>query len=103
MTREETAQPSGAEPSFVARATAAEAEDKLVHNPTLAIYGDRDGFVAIRKLREWAARLEGRPGSKFRAHEVSSANHFWAQGNVASTLKEAVRAFGTSLVANNAD
>ncbi|KAK3305402.1 uncharacterized protein B0T15DRAFT_485024 [Chaetomium strumarium] len=102
MTREETAELSGAEPSLLARATAVEAEDKLVRSPTLAIYGDRDGFVPVRKLREWASRLEGRPGSKFRAHEVSSANHFWAQGNVASTLKEAVRAFGTSLLGDSA-
>ncbi|KAK3291903.1 uncharacterized protein B0H64DRAFT_408374 [Chaetomium fimeti] len=76
----------------------AEVEDKLVHNATLAVYGDRDGFVPVRKLRDWASRLEAIPDSKFRAHEVSSANHFWAQGNVASTLRDAVGTFGTSLL-----
>ncbi|KAK4241192.1 hypothetical protein C8A03DRAFT_41378 [Achaetomium macrosporum] len=102
MTREETVQPSSPEPSSLARAIPAEAEDKLIQNPTLAIYGDRDGFVPVRKLRDWASRLEGRPDSRFRAHEVSSANHFWAQGNVASTLREAVRAFGVSLLGDTA-
>jgi alpha/beta superfamily hydrolase len=78
--------------------TPAEAEDKLVQNATLAVYGDRDGFVPVRKLRAWASRLEGIPDSKFRAHEVSSATHFWAQGNVASTLRDAVGTFGGSLL-----
>ncbi len=77
---------------------AAGAEDKLVQNPTLAIYGDRDGFVPVGKLRAWAARLEGVPSSQFRAHEVSSATHFWATRNVASTLREAVAAFAASLL-----
>ena len=86
------------EPPAHAHSAQGEAEKKLVQNATLAIYGDRDGFVPVRKLRDWASRLEAVPDSKFRAHEVSSANHFWAQGNVASTLREAVRAFATSIL-----
>ncbi|KAG7284028.1 hypothetical protein NEMBOFW57_010386 [Staphylotrichum longicolle] len=86
------------EPTALARTVSPEAEDKLVQNSTLAIYGDRDGFVPVRKLRDWASRLEAMQGSKFRAHEVSSANHFWAQRNVASTLREAVRSFAASLL-----
>ncbi|KAH6615469.1 hypothetical protein B0J18DRAFT_437399 [Chaetomium sp. MPI-SDFR-AT-0129] len=78
--------------------TPTEAEDKLVHHTTLAIYGDRDGFVPVRKLREWASRLENVDGSKFRAHEVSSATHFWAPNNVALTLRNAVNTFGASLL-----
>jgi hypothetical protein len=81
-------------------ATLAEPESKLVQNPTLAIYGDKDGFVPVRKLRDWASRLEAIESSRFRAHEVSNANHFWAQRNSASTLREAVRAFGASLLEN---
>jgi alpha/beta superfamily hydrolase len=90
------------EPPAHAHSAQGEAEKKLVQNATLAIYGDRDGFVPVRKLRDWASRLEAVPDSKFRAHEVSSANHFWAQGNVASTLREAVRAFATSLLDDRA-
>ncbi|KAL2179348.1 uncharacterized protein P884DRAFT_195042 [Thermothelomyces heterothallicus CBS 202.75] len=92
--------PSG--PDTLPRAVLGEAEDKLVKNATLAIYGDRDGFVPVRKLRNWASRLEAIQDSKFRAHEVSSADHFWAQRNVVSTLREAVRAFAISLIQGTA-
>lgn len=85
------------EAAILAKVTAG-AEDKLVQNPTLAVYGDHDGFVPVRKLRDWASRLEAVPGSQFRAHEVSSATHFWATRNVASTLREAVAAFGASVL-----
>lgn len=78
-----------------------EAEAKLVRNPTLAIYGDNDGFVPVRKLRPWATRLEGIPHSLFRAHEVSGASHFWAQGRAAYTLKDAIKTFAESLLAEN--
>lgn len=94
----ESATGKSLEPTALARTVSPEAEDKLVQNSTLAIYGDRDGFVPVRKLRDWASRLEAMQGSKFRAHEVSSANHFWAQRNVASTLREAVRSFAASLL-----
>jgi alpha/beta superfamily hydrolase len=95
----EAAAPSGhSEQDILARAVSTEAEDKLVQNATLAIYGDRDGFVPVRKLRDWASRLEAIQDSKFRAHEVSSANHFWAQRNVACTLREAVGTFAASLL-----
>jgi len=76
------------------------AEQKLVSHPTLAIYGDRDSFVAARKLREWASRLEGMPSSKFRAHEVSGAGHFWVQGNAAVTMRDAVGVFAEGLLTN---
>ncbi|KAK3949610.1 Alpha/Beta hydrolase protein [Pseudoneurospora amorphoporcata] len=78
-----------------------EAEAKLVRNSTLAIYGDNDGFVPVRKLRLWAARLEGIPNSSFRAHEVSGASHFWAQGRAAYTLKDAIKTFAESLLAKD--
>lgn len=79
-----------------------EAEAKLVRNPTLAIYGDNDGFVPVRKLRPWASRLESIPYSSFRAHEVSGASHFWAQGRSAYTLKDAIKTFAESILAVDA-
>jgi pimeloyl-ACP methyl ester carboxylesterase len=79
---------------------ASDAEQKLVTHPTLAIYGDRDSFVPVRKLREWVSRLEGMPSSKFRGHEVSSAGHFWAQGNVAGIMRDAVKTFAESVLRN---
>lgn len=75
-----------------------EAEQKLVAHPTLAIYGDADSFLSSKKVREWAARLGGAPGSLFRAHEVSTAGHFWAEGRTIYVLRNAVGAFGTELL-----
>ncbi|TLD14518.1 hypothetical protein PspLS_11189 [Pyricularia sp. CBS 133598] len=82
-----------------------EAEHKLVESPSLVVYGDSDVFVSNRRMREWAARLQGIPGSKFRAHEVSSAGHFWqeisASGGgepVASVLMHAVGTFAEVLL-----
>lgn len=93
-----TGQPGPTEPDGLVAMASNEAEDKLVRNSTLAIYGDRDEFVSAHRLREWASRLQAVPGSKFRAHEVSGANHFWAEHNVARTLRDAVRAYAESLL-----
>lgn len=82
-------------------ASTSEAELKLITHPTLAIYGDSDVFVAARKLREWASRLEGVPDSKFRAHEVSTAGHFWFQGSAPSILRDAIRIFAGGLLAGD--
>ncbi|KAK0716692.1 hypothetical protein B0T21DRAFT_415403 [Apiosordaria backusii] len=73
-------------------------ETKLVQNDTLVIYGDSDIFSPVRKLRTWTSRLQAVPNSKFRAHEVSSATHFWAQAKVAQTLRDAVMVFAESLL-----
>lgn len=75
-----------------------ESEQKLVRNPTLAVYGDRDVFVAARKLREWAHRLEGLPDSQFRAHEISTATHFWTEDRVVYLMREAVKTFAEGLL-----
>jgi pimeloyl-ACP methyl ester carboxylesterase len=80
-------------------ALASEAEQKLARNPTLAVYGDQDVFVAAKRLREWASRLERVPESKFRAHEISTAGHFWAEERVAYIMKDAVRTFAEELIA----
>ncbi|KAK7417829.1 hypothetical protein QQX98_004303 [Neonectria punicea] len=76
----------------------AEAEEKLVRNPTLAVFGDTDVFVAAQKLRGWSKRLEGRPGSKFQAHEVSSAGHFWVEEGVLNRMRDEVAAFAEKLL-----
>ncbi|KAK4445066.1 Alpha/Beta hydrolase protein [Podospora aff. communis PSN243] len=91
-------EPAGKDSDSHKELPTSDAERKLTSNPTLAIYGDNDSFVAARKLREWASRLERVPDSKFRAHEVSSAGHFWAQGNAAVTMKDAVKVFAESVL-----
>ncbi|KAK4186302.1 hypothetical protein QBC35DRAFT_274187 [Podospora australis] len=91
-------QSAQARPAALRQVASPEAEDKLVKNQTLAIYGDSDGFVSARRLRQWASRLEGIPGSQFRAHEVSGANHFWNERKAAFTLRDAVRTFVESVL-----
>ncbi|GKT92310.1 acid phosphatase [Colletotrichum tofieldiae] len=73
-------------------------ESKLVENETLALFGDRDVFVPITKLRTWAGRLEGLEGSHFHGEEVSSAGHFWTEGKVAQVLRDKVCDFAARLL-----
>ena len=92
--------PSGCEGGARKEPSLIDAELKLILNPTLAIYGDQDSFVAVRKLRAWASRLEAVPDSRFRAHEVSGAGHFWMQGNAAVIMGDAVRTFAQAILVN---
>ncbi|KAF9869659.1 putative acid phosphatase [Colletotrichum karsti] len=73
-------------------------ESKLVENPTLALFGDKDVFVPVAKLRSWVERLEHVDGSHFRGEEVASAGHFWAEGKVAHVLRDKVAEFAGGLV-----
>ncbi|KAI0845456.1 Alpha/Beta hydrolase protein [Daldinia vernicosa] len=75
-----------------------EAEAKLAANPTLAIYGDQDSFLSMKKMRDWATQLSGAEGSQFRYVEVSTAGHFWIEHGVANVLREAVYSFSARLV-----
>lgn len=75
-----------------------ETEHKLINNPTLAIYGDQDIFVAAKKLRDWASRLEAAPKSRFRAHEISTAGHFWHGERDLYIMRDAVKTFAGGLV-----
>ena len=74
------------------------ANAKLVENECLALFGDQDVFVSAHRLRHWALQLESQPHSRFRAHEVSSAGHFWVEGRVAFVLRDAIGTFGSSLI-----
>ncbi|KAK1970825.1 hypothetical protein LY78DRAFT_201634 [Colletotrichum sublineola] len=73
-------------------------ESKLIENQTLALFGDRDGFVPVAKLRTWAARLEGIEGSQFHGEEVASAGHFWTEGKVTQVLRDKVCDFAARLL-----
>jgi hypothetical protein len=56
------------------------AEQKLIDNNTLAIFGTEDVFSNIRKLRTWTESLRMPQKSRFRAVEVPSGGHFWFGG-----------------------
>ncbi|KAL2755657.1 hypothetical protein ACRALDRAFT_1076818 [Sodiomyces alcalophilus JCM 7366] len=74
------------------------AEDKLVTAPTLAVFGDRDVFVPMSKLRAWVDRLENINGSRFRGEEIKTAGHFWVEKMVLYKLRDAVAHFVTGLM-----
>lgn len=71
---------------------------KLTENPTLAIFGDRDGFVPASRLRAWASRMQAVRGSRFHAVEVSTGGHFWIEEGVLGKLLGAVRGFSAGLL-----
>ncbi|KAF4983531.1 hypothetical protein FZEAL_1066 [Fusarium zealandicum] len=74
------------------------AEEKLVMNPGMAVFGDTDVFVAAHRLRAWTARLKERTGSRFRGHEVTTAGHFWAEEGVLYKMSDVVGGFAEELL-----
>lgn len=77
-------------------ATACEAQ--LRSHPTLAVYGDGDGFVSSARMRAWAGRMGGADGSRFRGHEVAGAGHFWVEHGALGRLVQLVDDFARELV-----
>lgn len=76
--------------------TVTDYESKLTTSPTMVIYGDQDGFINQRRIREWTRQLsqtriqtqreqEGnnvqRQASQFRYVEVTGTGHFWVEGD----------------------
>ncbi|KAH8655217.1 Alpha/Beta hydrolase protein [Xylariales sp. PMI_506] len=74
------------------------AQMKLIHYPSLTVYGDSDGFLTLRKFREWTSKLEAYNGSSFQHVEVPGAGHFWVEEGVYYVLRDAVGDFGTMLI-----
>lgn len=96
--REEQASAEGGEGGEGGDRAARQERQKLLDNPTLAVYGDSDVFVAAKRFREWASKLQSAPGSKFRAHEVSTAGHFYVEEGTMQRLADAVRVFSGELL-----
>lgn len=78
-------------------ATSTSAEQKMLRNPTLAVYGDCDAFISPPKMRTWTSELARRERSQFHASEVSTAGHFWIEEGVMVRLKEIVDDFAHRL------
>jgi hypothetical protein len=76
-------------------------EMKFTIDPTLAIFGDNDGFVGVGKLRTWVAKLTDSTkvgqNCKFRYKEVPGAGHFWHSRDSMKTLIEETQLFVASL------
>ena len=64
----------------------------ICNNPTLAVYGDRDIFTSLKKMRRWVQALsEGNDGTaRFRSHEVVGAGHFWREQGVEREMRRVV-------------
>lgn len=73
-----------------------ETDKKFAIDPTLAIFGDDDLFVSVKKLRTWAGKLTG-PGESFRYKEVANAGHFWHDHEALKILQEEVGDFVRTL------
>ncbi|KAM5350633.1 hypothetical protein ACJ41O_007138 [Fusarium nematophilum] len=74
------------------------AEEKLVWNPTMAVFGDTDVFVAAHRLRSWTGRMEERNGSMFKGCEVTTAGHFWVEEGVLDKMRDVVGGFAEELL-----
>jgi pimeloyl-ACP methyl ester carboxylesterase len=60
---------------------------KLATNPTLAVYGEEDGFTSSKKLNAWGIEIS-KSNPRFQGIEVDCAGHFWREPGVAQELVE---------------
>ena len=78
-----------------------ESNMKFMASPTLAVFGDNDVFVSVKRLRNWVEKLKSskKDGDicQFRHREVSGAGHFWRDHDAIRVLQEEVRDFVASL------
>ncbi|GAA6030090.1 hypothetical protein JCM8097_009250 [Rhodosporidiobolus ruineniae] len=64
-------------------------------NRVLAIYGDKDQFSGVEKLRAWSARLEKEAGDggRFKVLEIEGADHFWREKEKKRAMLASVEAW----------
>ena len=79
------------EPGVAAPTVLTAGERKLVENRTLTVFGGRDGFSNVERMRRWTQGLERAHGSRFTAIEVRDGGHFWHSQRELEALKESVR------------
>lgn len=80
----------------VGRDAIPENEKKLAIDPTLALFGDSDVFVSVKRLRAWAEKLAsaGKGGqSQFKYRSVENAGHFWHDHEALKILQDEIKAF----------
>lgn len=78
-----------------------EPDMKFMVDPTLALFGNDDVFVNVKRLRGWVEKLKGTKkegeACQFRHREVSGAGHFWHDHEAIQVLQEEVKGFVASL------
>lgn len=84
---------------LLAPLTTSAQEKILTTHPTLAVYGDSDGFTSVKKYRAWIRALQAEHSSVIEAAEITSAGHFWREDNVDAQLAAAIAKWSDSLAA----
>lgn len=74
-----------------------EVSNQLVRYPSLTVYGNKDFFTSVKKLRRWAQELSEKPGSTFEYREVEGAGHFWQEKGVLERMENHIRDWESSL------
>ncbi|KAK5701506.1 hypothetical protein LTR97_004321 [Elasticomyces elasticus] len=78
-------------PQPFGRKTAADAHAGAVFlkHPALAIFGTKDGFTPVRRLRAWAEKQSSQ-AANFEWEPIEGAGHFWHEDGVMRALQERV-------------
>ncbi|KAK5711542.1 hypothetical protein LTR15_012383 [Elasticomyces elasticus] len=61
----------------------------FLKQPTLAIFGTKDGFTPIRRLRAWAEKQSSQ-ATGFEWERIEGAGHFWHEEGVMRALQERI-------------
>ncbi|CAI6336084.1 unnamed protein product [Periconia digitata] len=64
--------------------------DVIAKHRSLVVYGDRDQFSSVHKVREWVRRMQNQGSSQCSADEIEGAGHFWNEHSVESRLRSAI-------------
>ena len=73
------------------------ARHELAKCPSLAVYGSRDRFTSVKKLRAWADALSQISGSTFQYHEVDGAGHFWHETGALENIENHISEWASFL------
>ncbi len=74
-----------------------DASHELTRYPSLAVYGSKDFFTSVKKLRTWGQELSRTAGSDFLSHEVDGAGHFWHETGALEQMKQRIGEWEGSL------
>ncbi|KAK5740015.1 hypothetical protein LTR17_004912 [Elasticomyces elasticus] len=85
-------------PQPFGRKTAADAHAgaMFLKQPTLAIFGTKDGFTPIRRLRAWAEKQSSQ-AANFEWEPIEGAGHFWHEEGVMQALQERIKTWVSTL------
>ncbi|KAK5676483.1 hypothetical protein LTS10_010784 [Elasticomyces elasticus] len=85
-------------PQPFGRKTAADAHAgaMFLKEPTLAVFGTKDGFTPVRRLRTWAEK-QSPQAVGFEWEPIEGAGHFWHEEGVMQALQERIKTWVATL------